>query len=712
MVCALMMATGTSDPVRRATETGWPDALPFLTSPRSAGGDNPTEAIYCQVYGGARCATWYEDAVRAGDDCTIDEEGSLSAKMALDNCTQLAAGEPYSQCSNLYHTCKNCEAACMEAAIQDVKDVILPASTFVFIFCGYLFITVLWNNVMLASEDLSGVKKMIGLGLNAGLILFSIIVAVMCGLAASSASESCQSIDGGCVPDTLISMIAISVGLMLVGGLCLGGVQINNHMLLRTGTLIMVFLSLLSLLTGLIMGISSGVVMDDMEYYYDVNYPRLRAALEQADPNYCKLRKTECTQLAGNGADVFPKICNDDYSECLPIEGAEPMTPASVWPNMWAVASVAASDQAIVAENTWLEPCETSGVCIFCSEFYATVQSARTELVVDGAIVLCEGEDTADTSDDVACLAAPNLDWKSAVTPPSSDDVSTRWSRAQRADAEGRPVLKCAESGVAQCAVAQSTFPYVASDCAAVTALDDSNACDAVEGCTYTGDGTCVLQAGILAASNDGNTGWADMISNYTMYQSRTWRANKLKCETALSAHTKVEGDNICKGSGDSVPAGDAGTYAADCDSCNSEPAFSFSAPESSSYCLSYFVGHMEDACIEDGTAPSCRDEFWESANKAENIAYFVEKAYEVAAEPDEGSAAPGAANDFCSYSDGGCKAKIKHSIESSMQTVGIVGAVFVLFFMIIIYCTLQGIKIYKGGDGGDDGDKEDISDE
>ena len=289
MVCALLMATGTHDPVRRAITKGWPDALPYLSSPGSAGEDYATEATYCGVYGDTRCLTWYTDAIAPGDDCTIGEEGSLSVKMALDNCTQLAAGEPYSDCAHVQTQCTNCEVACMEAAIQDVKDVILPASTFVFVLCGYLFITVLWNNVMLASDELSGLKKLIGLGLNAGLVLFSLVTAVMCGIAVGSATESCQSTDGGCVPDTLFSMIAISVGLMLVAGLCLGGVQINNHVLLRIGTMMMVLLSLMCLLTGLVMGISSGVVMDDMEYYYDVNYPRLRTALEQTDANYCKL---------------------------------------------------------------------------------------------------------------------------------------------------------------------------------------------------------------------------------------------------------------------------------------------------------------------------------------------------------------------------------------------------------------------------------------
>ena len=91
-VCALMMATGTSDPVRRATQKGWSDALPFLTSASSAGGDYP-DGIYCEVYGGARCAAWYQAAVSAADDCTIGEADSLSVKMALDICTQLAPQE-------------------------------------------------------------------------------------------------------------------------------------------------------------------------------------------------------------------------------------------------------------------------------------------------------------------------------------------------------------------------------------------------------------------------------------------------------------------------------------------------------------------------------------------------------------------------------------------------------------------------------------------
>ena len=61
-----------------------------------------------------------------------------------------------------------------------------------------------------------------------------------------------------------------------------------------------------------------------------------------------------------------------------------------------------------------------------------------------------------------------------------------------------------------------------------------------------------------------------------------------------------------------------------------------------------------------------------------------------------------GAETDFCGYSDAACQAKIKDSIESSMSTIGTMGAIFIVFFLVIMFLTLQGIKIYNGGDDDD----------
>ena len=86
-----------------------------------------------------------------------------------------------------------------------------------------------------------------------------------------------------------------------------------------------------------------------------------------------------------------------------------------------------------------------------------------------------------------------------------------------------------------------------------------------------------------------------------------------------------------------------------------------------------------------------------------EHVEYFVERAYEAGGVGDVGTAEAGQASNFCAYTDEGCKAKIKHSVEGSMTTIGTIGLIFIGFFLVIIYLTLQGIKIYKGGDDGDE---------
>ena len=77
-----MMATGTTDPIRRATEKSWSNTLPLLTIEGSAGPDNAADAIYCQVYGGAECASWYTNPISTTDgNCKIGEANELSVRL-------------------------------------------------------------------------------------------------------------------------------------------------------------------------------------------------------------------------------------------------------------------------------------------------------------------------------------------------------------------------------------------------------------------------------------------------------------------------------------------------------------------------------------------------------------------------------------------------------------------------------------------------------
>ena len=113
--------------------------------------------------------------------------------------------------------------------------------------------------------------------------------------------------------------------------------------------------------------------------------------------------------------------------------------------------------------------------------------------------------------------------------------------------------------------------------------------------------------------------------------------------------------------------------------------------------CLNFFTGHMDDRCTATSTAHNgaqLGQACFDALNTATQYTTMVTKAM------DEGSR-------FCGYSDGGCKAKIKYDIGNSMTTIGIMGAIFMGFFLGVIYCTLEAIKHYMGGDDDDDDDDD-----
>jgi hypothetical protein len=120
-------------------------------------------------------------------------------------------------------------------------------------------------------------------------------------------------------------------------------------------------------LVGMILGISSGTVMEDMSYYYDVNYPRLRNALESVDASYCRMTDEECLALVKDGVPVYPKDADGNV-----IDGVPPMTRESTWINQHAAVAKAANQD---PHESWLDPCATTGVCVFCDTFFERVSS-------------------------------------------------------------------------------------------------------------------------------------------------------------------------------------------------------------------------------------------------------------------------------------------------------------------------------------------------
>ena len=233
------------------------------------------------------------------------------------------------------------------------------------------------------------------------------------------------------------------------------------------------------------------------------------------------------------------------------------MTSASVWKNMWAVAAQAAGDTAQVTDQPWLEICESSGICIYCDGFYEDVMNTK---------VYQEGYSGNDDY-----LAAPNLNWRDAVTPrgatgeSSSADGSTRWDDAQMDFGSGT-VLKCRDSTKALCNVADSVWPASDDDCTtdytpgiigtpsttcpgagtdiAVGTNDKPCILTPATGTAGTAfiatPETCLPSTGPIEVTNDNNNGWSDIIANYTYARGSEFAQKLLRCEMALTAHLSL----------------------------------------------------------------------------------------------------------------------------------------------------------------------------
>merc|ERR1711939_468398 len=280
---------------------------------------------------------------------------------------------------------------CMEQSIQDIKDEIVPASFFVLFLVVYFLVVIIWNNIMIGNDDLEGLTKIIGLVFNGVLVLFSLVLTIL-GLVGYFGIE-CPN-DTDCRPTSLVILILLGVSTLAVSGATVAGIQLNNNILLRIGTLVMCFVVIFLIMAGIVMGMSSGAVMDDMNFYYDTQYPKLRAALERADsrspttPGYCQMKKDDCTALTLSGTAVFP---TDQDKE--KIEGSTAITKAAMWKMQWNEASKAAAAE---KPKTWLGVCESTGICIYCEDFEKAAQD--TKLV-----------NTNDTS------LAPNINFQAAV---------------------------------------------------------------------------------------------------------------------------------------------------------------------------------------------------------------------------------------------------------------------------------------------------------
>jgi len=710
IVVVIMMASGSSDPIRKASKEAWADVKPTLTIEGSAtaGADGAlSDKSYCEsdVVLSTACTTFYTSmftlassasGCHIGDTKQTTQGAGTTIKMALDNCTTM---KDWDKCAGLHSQCAACEDACYEQSIQDIKDQIVPASYFVLCLVGYFMVVIVWNNIMIGSEDLEGINKIIGLVLNGALLLLSLIQTVLSLV--GYAGMECPKTSPDCEPTSLVLMILLGVATVLVSGLVVAGIQTNNNMLLRIGTLVMVFCAVLLLLVGLILGMSSGAVMDDMNHYYDTQYPKLRQALERADNSYCQMTKVQCTALTleGTAAQVQDK-------DSATVEGSTPISKAAMWKIQFNEAALESSKD---ARPNWLGNCDTTGICIYCGEFYASTQN---DVILNKFKneSLAPNINFAAAINGIECVATGGA--KSAVAKYTQYTTSLHWNGG---DAKARSYL--GQAGTCPNGTATpKAFKYVTG----LSVPDKDNVMLSYDHADNKDEAGAKASKMVASA-------WQAIMSNHSRYKVKVQgEAGKSdaavyvgKCALAITNHVAMA--RMCPADAETTtqtlkfikvpPQTDTktkDTYVGNCESCKetaTSSGMSFiagggsDAASKDSKCLNYFVGHMNREC---STGSKCIDMFDKSKDTsaikaADNIKFMVDKAF-----------ATDSNSKFCNYPDLQCKQKIQDQIENSMTTIGIFGAIFCIFFMGIIFFTLQGIYIYKsGGDDDDDDDDE-----
>jgi hypothetical protein len=190
-------------------------------------------------------------------------------------------------------------------------------------------------------------------------------------------------------------------------------------------TIVMVFVLIFMVMFGLILGMSTGVVMEDIEYYYDTQYPKLRSAMEKVDNSYCQMTKEQCKELIvkrNDNSHPGAKVQTSDYKEDVAPDGVQKyVTFARVQKHMYAEAAAAASEtdsSGNPTAPTWLNPCKTTAICIYCGDLLGRTQVVQKSVFNNLATSPnVPGTSCDRRTDGATCIEkAPNFMWVSGLS--------------------------------------------------------------------------------------------------------------------------------------------------------------------------------------------------------------------------------------------------------------------------------------------------------
>ena len=680
---------GNTAAIREGIHREWLNTLPWLTREGSAGPGFAADAIYCQEFGGEACAEFYTLAAVHGpaaqrnagispnNQCRVGLYGSPWLSATLDNCELLD-----DDCAHLYPSCTRCVDACEESVVQEslaecdrhfarkaqLTELLQTRCSAPLAGCDTECVGNLVRAILgeIDSPEVFWAWK--GSTQDGGQSAQNCLDAYGDELDAVAGRHGTEEPElepelgrelepelepwyqWAAAPAPAPSPWTEPPPSFDMGSLLEGGCELSDETcagISCDGTCEAHLRPLLD---------TCGDVVDALFDSGDGTFDGLAAQFsalretcpraQQGEPGLGprdKLPHDQCREYALSGTidgvapDAPLQVCDEGGFHCVDVEA-----------NMLSVAAKAATDGSQVAGQPWLRTCTPNGVYDACHQVYDEIMN--TKVYQDGYA----------GNDDY--LAAPNLNWRDAVTPrgetdESSTDDPARWTDALMVRGGDR-VLKCRDTTKTQCGPgrwnynsrdSESVWPASDDDCTTGyvpgTVASPSTTCPGAGTDTAavgnsmpciltpaTGDPayavpdtpeTCLPSTGPIEATNDNSNGWADIIANYTTQRGSAFAQKLQRCERALIAHTRVTDSSACRGTDDDVPAGDANSYRADCDACNevswtrqgraTRPAFSFTSGAGSDACLNFFVGYMEHMLNPSGdtqrTRMSCLDQ-------------------------------------------------------------------------------------------------------
>eukprot|EP01051_Picozoa_sp_SAG22_P017472 SAG22_NODE_2703_length_2298_cov_1.492042_3_plen_233_part_01 len=196
VVMAVIIATGTRDPVYEGVVSSWTDGghkVLVTSGACSASGPDCTEwdkaAMNEPPYAFGTCqssvietkllATWYSYNCA---NITADMSRKCS-DVDMENCE--------AKCADMEAMCVKCEQQCQHEAVQNIKDYIVPAAVTCFIVTLFLIVAVVYNIILVNKDESTneGLGMQIGLGVN-GLLLLSGLVLMLIGVVGMSNANS------------------------------------------------------------------------------------------------------------------------------------------------------------------------------------------------------------------------------------------------------------------------------------------------------------------------------------------------------------------------------------------------------------------------------------------------------------------------------------------------------------------------------------------